>query len=103
METTHNVTFARTMTAVTRDAASTDVDQSTYTPLIIINLLTAEFSFKNPLRGAPVKRSNDEQRVDHRVNAPIINFTKRVKQNGQGLHFYSIKNPRFVVGKSYRY
>ena len=55
METAHNVTFARTMTAVIRDAASADVDQSMYMPLIIINLLTAEFSFKNPLRGAPVK------------------------------------------------
>ena len=55
METAHNVTFARTMTAVIRDAASADVDQSMYMPLIIINLLTAEFSFKNPLRSAPVK------------------------------------------------
>lgn len=38
--------------------------------------------------------------VERRANVPIINFMKKVKQNGEALHSYSIRNSQFVVEKS---
>ena len=35
--------------------------------------------------------------VECGTNILIINFTKKVSQNDEGLYFYSIKNEQFIV------
>ena len=55
-----------------------------------LNLLTAEFSFQNPVRSE--NQATTSIYVGRRANAPTVNFAKKMKQKKGGVDFYSIEN-----------